>query len=308
MLACGKSIACCWTFAANSRHGDWRIDSVHDRCVFQKEVQAINAEENCEPGSTPGAAAPGRTTAGDQPPGGDSGSAGLLSARRVLPVAVIVAGFAAFFIFDLDSYVTFESLKQNREWLLGQVAAHAVLTALAFIALYAVVVAFSLPGATVMTITGGFLFGLWFGTAWNVIGATIGATLLFLAARTALGDILHSKAGPWMQKLEAGFRENALSYLLFMRLVPAFPFFVVNLVPAFLGVQLRTFVLATFFGIIPGGFVYTSVGAGLGSVFDAGEEFSVSGVLTPQIIAAMVGLALLALIPVAVKIWQAKRG
>lgn len=310
MLACGKSNLCYWTTATLSLHVGRHPDSVHSTCDFKPEVQAINSEGNCNPGSAPGTDAPGRTADGNPPPDrvhSDSGETRMFSLKRVLPVAVIVAGFAAFFIFDLDSYVTFDALKQNREWLLGQVEAHAALAALAFIALYALIVAFSLPGATVMTITGGFLFGLWFGTAWNVIGATIGATLLFLAARTALGDILHSKAGPWMQKLEAGFRENALSYLLFMRLVPAFPFFVVNLVPAFLGVQLRTFVLATFFGIIPGGFVYTSVGAGLGSVFDAGAEFSISGVLTPQIIAAMVGLAVLAMIPVAVKAWQAKR-
>jgi len=275
------------------------------------EVQAIESEGQCKPGGAPGAGAPGTNRrAPVRPEGGEtvSGGGGLFSPRRFLPLAVIVGGFIAFFLFDLDSYVNFDTLKQNRDWLMGQVSAHTVLTVLAFISLYALVVAFSLPGATVMTISGGFLFGQWFGTAWNVTGATIGATLLFLAARTALGDFLHRKAGPWLQKLEAGFRENALSYLLFMRLVPAFPFFVVNLVPAFLGVRLRTFVVATFFGIIPGGFVYTSVGAGLGSVFDSGEEFSVSGILTPEIVTAMVGLALLALLPVAYRMWQAKRG
>ncbi len=275
------------------------------------EVQAIESEGPCKPGRPPGADAPGsrgRASAGPERPDEGSGEIRLLTPRRVLPLAVIVCGFIAFFALDLDSYVTFESLKQNRDWLLGQVSEHRVTTVLAFIALYAVIVAFSLPGATLMTLTGGFLFGLWFGTAWNVIGATVGATLLFLAARTAFGDILEKKAGPWLQGLELGFQKNAFNYLLFLRLVPAFPFFVVNLVPAFLNVRLRTFVVATFFGIIPGGFVYTSVGAGLGSVFDSGDELSLSGVLSPQIVAAMVGLALLALVPVAIKSWQAKRG
>ncbi|MDH3229779.1 MAG: TVP38/TMEM64 family protein [Alphaproteobacteria bacterium] len=238
---------------------------------------------------------------------GPESTGSFFTLRRLWPLVVIGAGIAAFFALGLESYFTFDTLKQNREWLLNQVSQHTLLTVLAFIGIYALIVAFSLPGATVMTIAGGFLFGQWLGTAWNVIGATIGATLLFLAARTALGDVLERRAGPWLQRLEAGFQKNALSYLLFMRLVPAFPFFVVNLVPAFLGVRLRTFVGATFFGIIPGGFVYTSFGAGLGSVFDSGEDFSVSGVLTPEVITAMVGLGVLALIPVAVRTWQARR-
>jgi len=275
------------------------------------EVQAIESEGHCRPGAGPGADASG--TVGDACPGADrangqSREIKLFTARRILPLAAIVGGFAAFFAFDLDSYVTFDSLRQNRQWLLVQVAEHRLAAALAFIAVYAAVVTFSLPVATVVSISGGFLFGLWFGTACNVVGATIGATLLFLAARTVLADILHSKAGPWFHKVEAGFQENAFNYLLFLRLVPAFPFFVVNLVPAFLGVRLRTFVVATFLGIIPGGFVYTSVGAGLGSVFDSGEEFTLSGVLTPQIVTAMVGLALLAILPVAVNAWRARRG
>lgn len=229
-------------------------------------------------------------------------------ARRILPVVAIALGIVAFFAFDLDSYVTFDAIRQNREWLIAQVEANAVLSALVFISAYAAIVAFSLPGATVLSITGGFLFGQWFGMAWNVIGATLGATLLFLAARTAFGDLLHKKAGPWLHRLEEGFQENALSYLLVMRLVPLFPFFVVNLVPAFLGVSLRVFVLATFFGIIPGAFVYTSVGVGLGSVFDIGTDFSAWDVLTPEVITPLAGLAFLSLLPVFYKFWRARRG
>lgn len=274
------------------------------------EVQAIVSRGNNLPGGRQDAAA--RDGADNALPAAkvdDAESGGnMLSLRRLWPLGIILGGFIAFFAFGLDSYVTFDSLKQNREWLLGQVSENRVTTALTFIAIYAAIAAFSVPGATVASIAGGFLFGLWFGTAWNVIAATTGATLLFLAARTVFGDILHKKAGPWLHKLEAGFQENAFNYLLALRLVPAFPFFVVNLVPAFLNVRLRTFVVTTFVGIIPGAFVYTSVGAGLGSVFDSGEEFSISSVLTPQIIAAMLGLVALSLLPVVYKMWQARRG
>ncbi len=238
---------------------------------------------------------------------GQSGKGRFISLRRLWPLAVIACGVIAFFAFGLDSYVTFDMLKQNREWLLTQVEENRLVTTLVFIAVYAAIAGFSLPGATIASITGGFLFGLWFGTAWNVVSATIGATLLFLAARTVFADILHEKAGPWLQKVETQFQENAFNYLLFLRLVPVFPFFAVNLVPAFLGVRLRTFVVTTFFGIIPGAFVYTSIGAGLGAIFDRGEEFSASEALTPEIMAGLAGLAVLSLLPVAIKSWRARR-
>jgi uncharacterized membrane protein YdjX (TVP38/TMEM64 family) len=227
-----------------------------------------------------------------------------LSVRRLWPLAVIACGMIAFFALGLDHYVSFDALKQNRGWLMGQVGENQTASVIAFIAVYAAVVGLSLPGAAVISIAGGFLFGLWFGTACNVIGATIGATLLFLAARTVFADFLHSKAGPWLQKVESNFQENAFSYLLFLRLVPVFPFFAVNLVPAFLGVRLRIFVVTTFFGIIPGALVYTSFGAGLGAIFDRGEEFSAAGLFKPEIVAAMVGLALLSLIPVGYRWWR----
>ncbi|MGI9502415.1 MAG: TVP38/TMEM64 family protein, partial [Geminicoccaceae bacterium] len=170
----------------------------------------------------------------------------------------------------------------------------------------ALATAVSFPGGGLLSITGGFLFGSILGTAWIVIGATIGAVGIFLAAKTALGDALKAKAGPWLNKMEEGFRDNAFSYLLVLRLIPVFPFFVVNLVPAFLGVGLRTFTLATFIGIIPGAFVFASVGAGLGSVFDQGESFSPAAALTPEVITALVGLAVLALVPVAYQKWKAR--
>jgi uncharacterized membrane protein YdjX (TVP38/TMEM64 family) len=226
----------------------------------------------------------------------------------MIPLLVLAVGLAAFFVFGLDEYLTFETLRENRAWLLQQVAESALLTAAIYIVLYILVVAFSLPGGAVMTITGGFLFGQWLGTAYVIFAATIGATILFLAAKTALGDLLRAKAGPFLKKMEAGFQENALSYLLVLRLIPLFPFFIVNLVPAFLGVSLKVFVIATFFGIIPGSFVYATVGAGLGSIFDAGEEFSAGSILTPEIVTALIGLAVLAMLPVAYKKFRARRG
>lgn len=223
------------------------------------------------------------------------------SFMRLIPLFVLVAGLGVFFALGLDRHISFETLRENRASLLSWVQTSGAVAVLAYMAIYAAAIAFSLPGGAVLSITGGFLFGAIWGTGYIVISATLGATALFLIAKTALGDPLRAKAGPWLQKMEAGFQENALSYLLVLRLVPLFPFFVVNLVPAFLGVSLSTYVLGTFFGIIPGAFVYASVGAGLGSIFDAGGEFSASGILTPQILIALIGLAVLALIPVLYK-------
>ena len=221
--------------------------------------------------------------------------------KRLVPLVILLGGLATFFGFGLDRYISFDALRDNREVLLGLVEQYGLLASLAYMATYATVVAFSLPGGAVLSITGGFLFGAVWGTVHIVLSATLGATLLFLIAKTSLGDPLRARAGPWLQKMQAGFQENALSYLLVLRLVPLFPFFVVNLVPAFLGVALSTYVLGTFIGIIPGAFVYASVGAGLGSLFAAGGAFSAKGILTPQILVALVGLAVLALIPVVYK-------
>ncbi len=156
-------------------------------------------------------------------------------------------------------------------------------------------------------VAGGLLFGTWLGTALTVTGATLGATALFLVARSALGEGLRGRAGGAVERLADGFREGAFSYLLVLRLVPLFPFFVVNLAPAFLGVRPRTYVLATLIGIVPGTFVFASVGAGLGSVFARGGTFTAAGALTPQILTALVGLALLSLAPVAHKRLKARR-
>jgi uncharacterized membrane protein YdjX (TVP38/TMEM64 family) len=220
------------------------------------------------------------------------------SLRRLWPLGVLAVGLGGFFALGLDQYLTFEALRAHRASLTAFVAGHTLLAAALYVLVYAAVVALSVPGGAVLTVTGGFLFGTLAGTGLVVVAATLGATLLFLIARTTFGDALRTTAGPFLKKMETGFRENALSYLLVLRLIPLFPFFVVNLVPAFLGVSLRTYMLGTFFGIMPGSFVYTSVGAGLGSVFDRSEAFSPAGILTPEIVIALVGLALLALLPV----------
>ncbi len=219
--------------------------------------------------------------------------------RRWLPLALIALGAALFLLLGGPRWLTFETLRDNREALLAFVAARPVLAPLLYVAIYACATALSVPGGLVLTVAAGFFFGCWIATSVVVVGATFGATLLFLAARSALGDVLRARAGPWLTSMEAGFRANAFSSLLVLRLVPLFPFFIVNLVPAFLGVGLRTYVLATLIGIVPATFVYASVGAGLGSVFDSGQSFSASGILTPQVIIALVGLSLLSLVPVA---------
>lgn len=233
-----------------------------------------------------------------QPTSG-AASGGLL--RRIWPVLVLLAGLGAFFALGLDRHVGFTTLKEHRQTLLDLVRANTVAMAMGYAAAYALCIAFSLPTAALMTIAAGFLFGQILGSIVAVTGATIGAVAVFLTARTALGDTLRRRAGPWLARMQDGFNENALSYLLFLRLVPLFPFAVVNLVPAVLGMKLRDYAIATLIGIIPGSFVYTAVGTGLGSVFDQGGEFSARGILTPQLMMALGGLACLALVPVVYK-------
>jgi uncharacterized membrane protein YdjX (TVP38/TMEM64 family) len=230
------------------------------------------------------------------------------SPLRWVPIAVLGAGLALFFALGLDRYVSFAALSEHREWLTDQIAAHRVLSALVFIAIYALVVAFSIPGAAAVTIAAGCLFGTWPATLYVWVGATLGATALFLAARTALGNVLRAKAGSALQRMEQGFRKDALSYLLVLRLVPLFPFWLVNLVPAFLGVPLWTYVVATALGIIPGTFVYASVGNGLGALLDAGGVPDLSVIYSPEILTPICGLALLALVPVVYKRLRARRG
>lgn len=221
-----------------------------------------------------------------------------LSLSRAVPLVILIAGLIAFFALGLHNYLSFEILRENTEMLSLWVERSYILAASAYILVYVIVVAFSLPGGAVMSMTGGFLFGWIAGIFYILIGATIGATVLFLAAKTALGDALRNRTKGAIRKLEDGFRENAFNYLLFLRLVPALPFWIVNLVPAFLGVSLRTYVLATFIGIIPGAAVYSSIGNGLGAVFDEGGTPDLGLIFNPQILIPIIALAVLALVPV----------
>ena len=219
--------------------------------------------------------------------------------RRLLPPGILLVVVGLAYAFDLQRYLAFDTLREHDEALRAFVEARPVLTALGFVLVYASAVAVSLPGAVFLTIAGGFLFGVWLGGMLAVVGATAGAIAIFLIARTSLGDGLKDRAGPWLKRMRAGFNENALSYLLVLRLIPAFPFWIVNIVPAFLGVTLRDYAVATFFGIMPGGFVYASVGNGLGAVIEAGDEPDLGIILEPAILLPILGLALLALLPVA---------
>ena len=226
--------------------------------------------------------------------------------KRSLPLLLVGIVVIAFFAFDLGHYLSFSALAEHRHSLLAEVQAHTVWASLVYVLIYIVVVALSLPGGLVMTLSGGFLFGAIWGAILAVVGATLGAIALFLAAKTSLGDFLLAKAGGSIKKFQAGFEENVWSYMFVLRVMPIFPFFLVNLAPAFLGVPLRVYAIATFFGIMPATFVYALAGSGLGQVFERGETFSTAGILTPEMLGALVGLGLLALLPVVYKRFSRK--
>jgi uncharacterized membrane protein YdjX (TVP38/TMEM64 family) len=226
-----------------------------------------------------------------------------ISGRRLLPLGLLVAAGLAFVAIGGGHYLNFAALAENRDWLCGLVQHWGFAAGLLYIAVYAGLVALSVPGAAVLTIAGGFLFGPWLGTLCAVVGATLGATGIFLATRAGLGG-LAQRAGPLVGRLEAGFRADAFNYLLVLRLVFIVPFWLVNLVPALVGVRLSTFMLATFLGIIPGTFVYASFGNGLGDV--VGEP-GLGVLLRPSVIGPIIGLVILALVPVGYKRWRTKR-
>lgn len=227
--------------------------------------------------------------------------------KRIWPLLVIIAALIVFFAVGGPKYISLNALREHQDVLKAFVADHAITSIIGFCALYALLTAISVPGASLLTIFGGFLFGLATGTIAVVIGATIGATFLFLAARTVFGESLAAKAGPFVKKFETGLKKNELSYLFILRLVPLFPFFIVNIVPALFGVKLRNYIIATFFGIIPGSLVYVSVGNGIGDALNAGQDIPLSGLMTrPAVIIPIVGLIVLSLIPIAYKKWIAK--
>lgn len=215
--------------------------------------------------------------------------------RRLWIVLGMVAALLAAHLSGFADLLSLDTLARHRETLAGFVAANVAAASAAYVVIYVAAVAFSLPGATVLTLAGGFLFGAVLGTALTVVAATTGATILFLLARRLFGADALERLGPRAARLAEGIRRDAASYLLVLRLVPLFPFFLVNLVPAFCGVRLTVFVLTTFFGILPGTAVFSLAGAGLGEVLAGGGNFEIGRVLTPTILGALLGLAALSL-------------
>lgn len=237
--------------------------------------------------------------------------------RRLLPLIILLAVGAFVFWQGWHRYLTFEHLAASRGLLKSFIHQNYLLTLLGYMTIYAVAVALSLPGGIFLTLTGGFLFGWLIGGIATAVAATVGATILFLIAKTSLGQPLAARAGPRLGRLRQGFQEDAMSYLLFLRLVPLFPFWLVNLAPALLGIRLRTYVLGTFFGIIPGTFAFSFAGAGLDSIIaaqrqayencltqqagDAAREcafrLNPSALLTTEMVLALVALGAIALLP-----------
>jgi uncharacterized membrane protein YdjX (TVP38/TMEM64 family) len=224
-----------------------------------------------------------------------------MKARKIAILAVFAGVVAAFYFLDLAKYVTLESLKANRDRLLDLRAAHAYLFAAAFVAAYISQTAFSLPGAAILSLAAGAVFGVLQGTLFVVTGATIGATLAFLVSRTLLRDWVVRKFGPRMEGIDRGLRENGLSYLLFLRLVPAFPFFLVNLACGITGIPLRTYALGTFFGIMPGSLVFVNAGASLAAIERVGQ------VASPRVLGSFALLGLFALLPTILKAVKRRR-
>jgi uncharacterized membrane protein YdjX (TVP38/TMEM64 family) len=250
------------------------------------------------------------------------------TATRWAPFLVLVAAMALVFGMGWHRLLSFETIGRNYADLQAFIASNLAAAVGLYMLLYIAVVALSLPGGLAMTLAGGLLFGWQIGAVATVVAATAGAAVLFLIAKTSLGETLAARAGPWLARLRNGFQENALSYMLFLRLVPLFPFFIVNLAPALLGVPFSTYVLGTFLGIIPGTVAFSVAGSGLGSVVEAQNAvhaaclerqvrepnlecvytIDTGQLITGELIAAFVLIGVVALIPVAVKTWSARHG
>jgi uncharacterized membrane protein YdjX (TVP38/TMEM64 family) len=245
--------------------------------------------------------------------------------HRFLPLIVVAGVLGVIIANGWHKALTLENVFAVRDRFQGFINGNLLLAMLGYIAVYAGAVALSVPGAAVLTLSGGLMFGWFLGGISAVTGATIGAILLFLIARTAFGESLRAKAGPAINSLVEGFQKDAFNYLLFLRLVPAFPFFIVNIAAALLAVPFRTYAIATFFGIMPASFAFASIGAGLDSVFAkakadqalclAGKvaaacplELSPKSLVTKEILIALTLLSIVALIPVAYKKWSQRHG
>lgn len=211
--------------------------------------------------------------------------------KRWLPLIIIAVLMTLAFASGLHEKISLQVLQENKQAMLHAATIHPVMMGLGFMTIYIVFVALSLPAATLLTLAGGFLFGIWLGIFYVVTSATIGATILFFIAKTSLGETLREKAGGLYRRVEGNMKDNAVGYLLFMRLVPIFPFFLVNIVPALFNVKPRVFILTTFFGIIPGSFVFVNLGTQLATITD------LSDLVSMQTLLAFGLLGLFALIP-----------
>ena len=220
---------------------------------------------------------------------------------KILILVIFAGVLIAFFAFGGQKYLSLETIKANRDALVGFTRDHYVLSIAAAFVIYTIAVACSIPGALVLTLTCGFLFGKWVGTLVVITAATLGATLVFLAARYLFADWARRKMGDVGRKINDGFSENAFSYMLFLRLVPAFPFFLVNLAPALTNIPLPTYVLATAIGIIPGTFVYANLGETLSTID------SLSGLVSKETLIAFALLGVLALVPIVIKRFKSRR-
>jgi uncharacterized membrane protein YdjX (TVP38/TMEM64 family) len=222
---------------------------------------------------------------------------------RWLPLVIVGAALALGYALGLHQFFSLEALRRYEATLAVFVADRFVQAAAIYAVIYVVAVALSFPGASFLTIAGGFLFGAAIGTALALVSATVGATLIFLIARTSFGDLLAERAGPRMRRLRLGFQEEGFSYLLFLRLVPLFPFWLINLAAALFGMRLLTYVAATAIGILPGTFVFSWFGQGLRGALGSGGS-----PLTIELFGAFALLGVMALVPAIVRRWRRGRG
>ncbi len=215
-----------------------------------------------------------------------------MNSKKLFILLIGAVAVALFFWFDLGRYLTLEALKANREALLGVYTTHRVATVVGFIAVYVVQTALSLPGATILSLSAGAIFGTVMGTTCAVVGATIGAVLAFLVTRYLFHDAVERRFGENLTRINRELDQAGLNYLLFLRLVPIFPFFLINLAAGLTKMPLRTFFLGTLFGIIPGGFVYVNAGASLAAITSTRE------IASPRVLGSFALLGLFALVPV----------
>jgi uncharacterized membrane protein YdjX (TVP38/TMEM64 family) len=242
--------------------------------------------------------------------GGGAGRSGSAAARRHVMRFAPLAGLLLILVLLLATgvwrHISLDDLKDRRTVLEGFVRRHPVESVMLYMGIYCLVVAVSIPGALIMTLTGGFLFGTWLGGAAAIVGVSSGAVVMFLVAHTAVGNALREYAGPdgLIRKIEDGVRRNAFSYILFLRLMPAAPIWLVNIAAGFVKTPLWTYALATVLGIAPSCFIYASIGAGLDKVFAAGRTPSMRDILHLHVFLPLFALAALALLPIAYQRWR----